>query len=446
MSVIGNSHLLEAPAPFLSLAAPWLMQGLLLICVTHGNVPFLGQAGTDFYTGGTSLISATTLYVIRMAIWVGTLFLVMPITGSVRLLSRDRILLLALPALAIVSTAWSTAPKSTIGNALDLMVLTIAGIYIGTALRPDQQMRLIMVTGVLAAVASLLMAGLFPSQGLDSSGHVGAVKGIFTHKNSCGFFMVLLSTPAFFIRRTMRIRPLVVWGYGGLCVLLVVLSQSRTAWIDLLCVALAAMGLPLLRAFRSKDRLVLSGFATMAAASAGYVIYTSSDAILAILGKDATFSGRALVWQAVFAAITKRPLLGYGYMAFFSSLSAGAGSLLSTTHFVVNHPHNGYLAIWLNLGMVGLVLVALVVLKAAANTISAWRLNPYTDWYICLIVLTLVENLSEVSLVTADDLSWLLFVVACIGLHHAAHRAPGESPAPLVQPQASRIRPALVTQ
>jgi hypothetical protein len=33
----------------------------------------------------------------------------------------------------------------------------------------------------------------------------------------------------------------------------------------------------------------------------------------------------------------------------------------------------------------------------------------------------LVENLSEIGLVMTDDLSWLMFVVACVGLHHAAH-------------------------
>ena len=446
MSFIGNRDPLEAPPPYLSLMAPWLLQGVLLICATHGSPPFFGQAGTDFYTGGSSLISATALSLIRMAIWLGTLFIVMPIARSASVLSRDRILLLSLPVLAIVSTVWSTAPKNTAGGAFELLLLTITGIYIGTALRPGQQMQLIMLTGVLAALASLLIAVLFPAVGLDSSGHVGAIKGIFTHKNSCGFFMVLLSTPAFFIRRIMRISGLLVWSYGGLCVLLVVLSQSRTAWIDLFFVALAAMGLPLLRAFRPKDGVVLGGFAALAALCAGYVVYTSSDTILAILGKDATFSGRALVWQAVFAAITKRPLLGYGYMAFFSSLSAGAGSLLSTTHFVVNHPHNGYLAIWLNLGLVGLVLSTLVVLKAAANAVAGWRQNPYTDWYICLIVLTLVENISEVSLVTADDLSWLLFVVASIGLHHAAHRASGEARADLVQTDAGRMLPALETR
>jgi O-antigen ligase len=421
MSLITSRYYSGAPAPFLALASPWLLQGALLICATHGHVPFTGQAGTDFYTGGTSIISATALYFIRSAIWLGTMFVVMPISRSVSVLSRDRILLLLLPVLAAVSTLWSTAPRNTIAGAFGLLLLIVTAIYIGTALRPERQMQLMMITGVVAGVASLLMAGLFPSEGLDQGSHIGAVKGIFTHKNSCGFSMALLSTPAFFIRRVIRVNWLLVWSYGAFCVLLVVLSQSRTAWIDMISIVLLAMGLPLLRAFRSKDSVVIGGFVFLCAVFFGYVAYANMDTILAFMGKDPTFSNRAVVWQAVFAAILKRPLLGYGYLAFFSSLSAGAGSIATTTHFIVNHPHNGYLYIWLNLGLLGLALFSVIVFKAASNIWTAWRGNPYTDWYICLIVLMLVENLSEIGLVMTDDLSWLMFVVACVGLHHAAH-------------------------
>jgi exopolysaccharide production protein ExoQ len=432
MSLITSRQPLRARVPYLAMAAPWLMQGILLICATRGNPPFFGQAGSDVYSSGGSLISGTALYLLRLAIWLGTMLVVMPLTRSMFALSGNRMLLLSLPALAFLSTAWSTAPRNTLAGALSLLLLTVAGMYIGTALLPEQQMQLIMITGVVAAIASLLLAALFPSEGLDAS-HIGALKGIFTHKNTCGPFMALLSTPGFFLRRVLRVNRVLVWGYVGLCVLLVVLSQSRTAWIDMGCICLAAAGLPVLRAFRSRDGIVLAGTAFMAALLIGYAVYVNLDMIVAVMGKDSTFSGRALIWQAVFAAILKRPLLGYGYLAFFSSMSAGAGSLVSTTHFIVNHPHNGYLGIWLNLGLVGLVLFALTVFKAAANAGRSWRQQPCTDWYLCLIVLALVDNVSEIGLVHVDDLSWLLFVMACAGLQQAANQAQavaGSPPSP----------------
>ncbi len=348
-------------------------------------------------------------------------------------------MLMSLPILAMLSVVWSTAPKYTLGGAVDLLLLTLVGIYIGSAFRPEQQMQIFMLTGLLAAFSSLLLAGLAPQEGLDPFGHVGALKGIFTHKNGCGFYMALLATPALFIRRTMRINKLLVWAYGLLCALLVVLSQSRTAWIDLSCLSVAAVVFSGLRRFRPTDSYVVGIVATVAAISVIYLVVANLDTVLAIIGKDPTFSGRALVWQAVFDAITKRPILGYGYQAFFSSLSAGAGSLIMKTHFVVNHPHNGYLSIWLNLGLVGLLLFFLVVIKAFRDSLKAWRQTPHTDWYICLIAVALIENLSEVSLLAADDLSWLLFVVACTGLHQAARNRNAQ-----VCPSVAGIVPAMV--
>lgn len=412
--------------PFLSLAAPWLLLGVILICATHGHPPFFGSSapGSDVYSGGSGPISGTAVYLIELGIWIGTLLLLFPPTLSITVPSKQRLLLLSLPVLAIVSVCWSTAPKYTLGGSFCLLMLTLTGMYIGTALRPEEQMQLVMLAGTVAAALSLLLVLIFPGEGLDSSAHVGALTGIFTQKNSCGFFMALFSTPAFFIRRSVPISRLLVWSYGGLCLLLVVLSQSRAAWNDVLLIGLLAMGLRILRSFHWKDRLAVGLLGAMIAVVVGYVVVANADAILAIVGKDPSLSGRTLIWQAAIEAISKRPLLGYGYAAFFSSLSAGAGSFVPTTHFVVNHTHDGFLMVWINLGLAGLALFSASVLNAMKNAWSSWRQNPYTDWYICLIVVTLVENIAEVSIVTSNDLSWLLFVIACSGLQNAARPDP----------------------
>lgn len=433
MNLLSSRPQSGASSPFLSLAAPWLLLGVILICATHGHPPFFGSSspGSDVYSGGSGPISGTAVYLIELAIWIGTLLLLVPISLSITVPSKERLLLLSIPVLAIFSVCWSTAPKYTIGGSFCLLMLTITGMYIGTALGPEQQMQLVMLAGSAAAALSVLLVLVFPSEGLDSSAHVGALTGIFTQKNSCGFFMALFATPAFFIRRSMPINRLLVWSYGALCLLLVVLSQSRAAWNDVLLIGLLALGLRVLRSFRWEDRLAIALLGGMISAVVGYVVVANADAILAIVGKDPSLSGRTLIWQAALEAISKRPLLGYGYAAFFSSLSAGAGSFVPTTHFVVNHTHDGFLMVWINLGLTGLALFSMSVLNAIKNAWSSWRQNPYTDWYICLIVVTLVENIAEVSIVTSNDLSWLLFVVACAGLQNAARRCPSQSDAPV---------------
>ena len=54
------------------------------------------------------------------------------------------------------------------------------------------------------------------------------------------------------------------------------------------------------------------------------------------------------------AAISKRPLLGYGYGGFWRGLSGESGNVISYVGFGVPHAHSGYLNIWLQIGAVGL--------------------------------------------------------------------------------------------
>lgn len=406
--------------PYLLQAAPWLLQGILLICLTHGHPPLFGETGGDVYSNNAGPISGTMLFVIRVGVWLATLVVLVPFNRRFFALCGSSKSVLLLPLLAIASTLWSTAPKITAGVSFELLLLTVAGIYIGGELEPKEQMQLFMVAGVIAAVASLLIAGLDPADGLDPYGHVGALKGIFTHKNECGFFMAILATPGLFLRRCVRASRVVIHGYLFLCVGIVVLSQSRTAWIDLLFIFSASAAMYLLRRFKTRDRAVVAILVILAGCCACLFVVANLSMFLELLGKDPSFSGRTLVWQAVIGAIVQRPILGYGYAAFFSSMNAGAGTLVMTTRFVVNHPHDGYLAIFLDLGIVGLLCFIVIVCRAFIDAVRCWRQTPAADWYICLILLALLENISEIGLVTANDLSWLLFVIACTGLHRAS--------------------------
>jgi len=415
-----------ATNPFTSLTTPWMLQGVLLICVMRGSPPFWGDASADF-SSASGPISGTALFAVITGIWLATLLLLLP--GARWSLSglRDNLVPLSIPMLALLSTVWSSAPRISFGEGFELLLITIAGICIANKFRPEQQVKLFVITGVIAALSSLLIVAVAPQTGLDQYGHVGAVKGIFTHKNTCGAFMLILMTPAFFLPRTSTLKRLGAWAYGLLCALLVALSQSRTYWILLILLLIVAGGLPALRKFKSYDAVFIAVTSVIAAVPLGWLLYANFSALVEIIGKDPSISGRTMIWQAVLAAIAKRTLLGYGYMAFFSSAAAGRRDLALAVGFSVNHAHNGYLAVWLDLGLIGLACLIVCVLTAARDAIRSWRSDTYTDWYICLILLVLVSNIDERGLMAVNDLSWLLFVVACAGLHRSAGQLAGQS-------------------
>ena len=103
---------------------------------------------------------------------------------------------------------------------------------------------------------------------------------------------------------------------------------------------------------------VLLGVVTLALG----VIFASD--ILALLGRDATLTGRSDIWREVWRAILKRPLLGYGFSAFWIGLKGEAFNVITMLGFVVLHAHNGFLEIMLELGGTGLASFGLSYLRA----------------------------------------------------------------------------------
>jgi O-antigen ligase len=126
----------------------------------------------------------------------------------------------------------------------------------------------------------------------------------------------------------------------------------------------------------------------------------------------------------------RRPLLGYGYQAFWGMGLRGESATISLNYgWIPGHAHDGLLNVWITLGAVGVGLLLITILRAIRDAIRALRRNPDTEvlWYVSLLVLTLVSNISEVTYMSPNNLGWMLFVVACVGLHRRYKSLTGES-------------------
>lgn len=98
----------------------------------------------------------------------------------------------------------------------------------------------------------------------------------------------------------------------------------------------------------------------------GYVILAAgfgmASQLAEAVGKNASMGDRTLIWQICLSAHTN-PLLGTGYESFwlgsrmkwFDSLAKGAN---------VHEAHNGYLAVYLDLGLIGLFLLGLFLIAS----------------------------------------------------------------------------------
>src|SRR5688572_18177434 len=124
------------------------------------------------------------------------------------------------------------------------------------------------------------------------------------------------------------------------------------------------------------------------------LFFDINDTLARMLGRDPTLTGRTNIWQTVLSTNTN-PLLGTGYDSFW------LGPRLAQVWAVagpVNQAHNGYLEVYLNLGMIGVVLLVGLLITSYRNI---WRhaaeARNLTSLTLALWTLALFYNLTEAS-------------------------------------------------
>lgn len=397
----------------------------LLFFSTHGSVPILMTQGNNDFIAGTGVssiraLAGMSIVAMIVIICVGAM---QPVWKTLLSTFLREPLIAFLPILAILSAAWSQEPVTTVRKGVWLLVSTFFAIYLSRGMTPRQLARQLMFVGVVAALASIFLCLALPSYGVDHVGqNAGSWQGIYPQKNSFGMALVFLLTPVFLPSEASGVRQLHRVLYGLLLLFLIGMSQSRTSWgMAILYMALMVV-LRIIGKFPRVQSTLLVALGGLIIICVAAVAYSHLDEVTALMGRDNTFSGRTVIWSAVMNSINKRPLLGYGYEGFWIGFQGEAVNVLLTARFSLTHAHDGFLNLWLDLGLVGLGGFILLLLPVMKNTLISFGpgRSPFVDWYIGLIFLTLVYNVDESFLLRNMDLQWILFLVGCLGLSEAA--------------------------
>src|SRR4030066_1582103 len=114
---------------------------------------------------------------------------------------------------------------------------------------------------------------------------------------------------------------------------------------------------------------------TIIAIVTGIIVQYSFDLIgmfITSLGRDVTLTGRIYIWKDLLAFNTD-PWIGVGYGSFW--LGERLLIMWDRFNFPINESHNGYLNVYLELGMIGIVLLAGVIYTAFKSTKKALITN-----------------------------------------------------------------------
>ena len=267
-----------------------------------------------------------------------------------------------------VATSWEPALSAR------RLIFTLIGMSIAAMvlLLPTNQRHF---AGVMAAVVLIVLAACYlgvllaPTLSVHQTSDLaepelaGDWRGVFSHKNEASVAMVLFFFIGMFVA---RVRSMVLGSLIVVSALVFLLfTQSKTA-IAMLPITLILTGL--INRIRKPAIGITLGLTVVGAfiiLSIGSLYWEQVRDLLDMVLPDASFTGRTDIWQFALDHIAQRPIIGYGFGAFWGTHEVVYGmSGNSVWANAVAHAHNAYLNLALTIGIPGSALVTawLVVL------------------------------------------------------------------------------------
>lgn len=383
---------------------------------------------------------------LNLPIFIGNILLFIGNLAKVRLLITKERLLWWFLAVALISILWCNVPTVTLRNVFVLSNATLLGIYFAACYSWKQQLQLLAWAFGIITVLSVLFIIFLPHYGVmgldrfistkaEEMQHTDSWRGIYVHKNHLGLMMSLSGLVFFFLAKskdtTFNVKvfdsskfalpsakktifnswiALVVF---SLACVLIVGSDSVSSLVFLLVPItfwllyriwcwIYTLGVP----FLMGSYFITGGLTVL------LIIYL--EKILAIVNKDFTLSTRTRLWVILWDNIWELPWLGYGYGGFWQVTDASKEIQRTIGAF---HGHNGFLDLWLDLGLLGLSVFI-------GSFISAWFLaityfkqtrTIQASWSIAYLLFFLLANISESSLLGQKAL-WLLYVAVVLSI------------------------------
>lgn len=328
--------------------------------------------------------------------------------------SKDK-LLLFLIGIALASIFWSEAPSITLRRSVALTGTTLFGVYFATRYSLKEQLHMLAWALGIAAVSSFVLSLAFPTYGIMHEVHVGGWRGVYIQKNVLGLMMVLSTLVFLLIAISSSKYRYLTWTGFGLSVGLILLSTSKSSLVLILTLLVL---LPLYRVLRWNPSRMLLFFISVAIAfgSIATSIFSNLNTVLGALGRDATLTGRTNIWAAVLDMIWQRPWLGYGYSGFWLGLEGKSAYVWYAIHWTAPHSHNGFLDLWVELGLLGLLVYVISFLICCYRAVTLARATKTSHglWSLMFLTLAFLSNFSESTILKQNHIFWVLYVAVAL--------------------------------
>jgi exopolysaccharide production protein ExoQ len=321
----------------------------------------------------------------------------------------------------ILSVAWSSQPLSTTYSpALSAICVFCYYCYIMDRFTLSEFKTLLFQMYTALFILSFVQIARGHGREILSEGasadNIGAWKGVFRQKNdlgvNCGvaFGLCLGYLPKNLLEHIWRAFLM------GLALVLAYKSGSRSGWAAIAVIIFLAFIVKQLRRLQPTSRLpaLIAVFVFVIAVIA--LVYFNLDAILALMGRDRTLTGRASIWDWALMAAKRHPLIGYGIYGYWSTPLSW--EVVVRAGWNVTSSHNSFLDVIITYGLIGLALYLPIPLSAIIFTFRAilnYSLETY-EMYIYMIVVIIFMSFGSTFLTYTPGIAFVLVLYAVSNL------------------------------
>lgn len=250
--------------------------------------------------------------------------------------------------------------------------------------------------------------------------------GVTTDKNMLGVISFVISLGLLWNARWLlgchkilkRSRRIVFEVAILLCALVVLaMAHSSTSWACFL-LGSVIMIISNSRFVRRRPSRVHFLSLSVVVFGAGALVFGGMGNVAGALGRDATFSGRTIMWKAMIPAVTN-PVIGVGFDSFWTSPNAETfhRQLKALSWYrpeEINEAHNGYLEVYLNLGWIGVSLIVTIISSGYWRVCKAFVREPeIASLMLAYIVSGAVYSMTEAGFRTLGA-NWIFMLLAVV--------------------------------
>ena len=172
---------------------------------------------------------------------------------------------------------------------------------------------------------------------------------------------------------------------------------------------------------RNPRRVLTLGFALIGLFGVLEFFFGFSETVIALLNRRQDLTTRVPMWRDLLATV-RNPIIGFGYESFWLG---DRRDIISERWGIFGQAHNGYLQVYLDLGLIGLFILVAWILSGLKNIANYLTIDyPSGILRLSFIVVVIFYNWTEATFY-GPSLMWSLFLLGCMDIPgHAAGSVP----------------------